>query len=732
MDRRHRLLVLSFLFAALAAAPHLHADWNFLPAGRPYVRTLVTDSAGQRIVLSCQLAGMWRTENGGADWEALNSRFVIQNGYTAKGWTVADADADTLIADFFSYAPVFNPNHFSMDGGLTWQTFADGRVGESGGFFIFPNHTHVWLYSRENVFLRSTDGGANWTSISGMTPFNARFTAPELLNGSVFARENMGEGATATRIFRSNDYGQSWEPIADLSDYRGAMRVDFYDISSASDGSLWVVIETESWEYYTERFLLRSVNSGETWEEIHALPGASWAIEVEEDRDAQGVILVTGDCPGGVARSTDYGQTWANNLNGLPPEQDIAFEIHQNPFGGAIFVTSNTGVYRSDDHGSSWEAIGLPPVGSTGELHVLPEAVFQHSSGEVFGGQWQLESPFTEWADISNPVSVGDTNYYPSQILYKHADTLIAYTVRYFPLDSVNRIRQDFMYRSYDNGVQWVAGQELGISLDQNLIHSLSTPTLTRFAGFAQNQSLYVSRNLGRIWDAYESLPDGWTPQQLAQDANYVYALADSNIWYPNRGLKVFRMPMPSGTDWEPFEMVVTGNRRAHIFPTTAGLYLICDTARFWDGTEWEVLGATPVAGSWHGFWAVTLVENGSMAFVATPGDVRTLYLSEDSGRTWFPRHYSLPFESQAGYFYDLDYDTYRERLWAMTGVGACWLDVAELVVPDRPLQFKPADYTILSVYPNPFNDQARVRFDLLKSERVEITLYDLTGRRVR
>ncbi|MBU0509263.1 T9SS type A sorting domain-containing protein, partial [bacterium] len=39
---------------------------------------------------------------------------------------------------------------------------------------------------------------------------------------------------------------------------------------------------------------------------------------------------------------------------------------------------------------------------------------------------------------------------------------------------------------------------------------------------------------------------------------------------------------------------------------------------------------------------------------------------------------------------------------------------------------------TILSVYPNPFNDQARVRFDLLKSERVEITLYDLTGRRVR
>ncbi len=48
------------------------------------------------------------------------------------------------------------------------------------------------------------------------------------------------------------------------------------------------------------------------------------------------------------------------------------------------------------------------------------------------------------------------------------------------------------------------------------------------------------------------------------------------------------------------------------------------------------------------------------------------------------------------------------------------------------PVQFHPADYTILACYPNPFNSTARIRYDLLQAGRVELTLYDLQGRLVK
>ena len=69
--------------------------------------------------------------------------------------------------------------------------------------------------------------------------------------------------------------------------------------------------------------------------------------------------------------------------------------------------------------------------------------------------------------------------------------------------------------------------------------------------------------------------------------------------------------------------------------------------------------------------------------------------------------------------------------VWVMTGVGVCYLELSALSTGKNPLVFKPADYTLLSVYPNPFNSETRIRYDLLKRESVEISVYDLQGRLV-
>ena len=42
------------------------------------------------------------------------------------------------------------------------------------------------------------------------------------------------------------------------------------------------------------------------------------------------------------------------------------------------------------------------------------------------------------------------------------------------------------------------------------------------------------------------------------------------------------------------------------------------------------------------------------------------------------------------------------------------------------------ADYSLLSVYPNPFNSEARITYDLESRGRVQLDLYNLEGRLVR
>ncbi len=67
-----------------------------------------------------------------------------------------------------------------------------------------------------------------------------------------------------------------------------------------------------------------------------------------------------------------------------------------------------------------------------------------------------------------------------------------------------------------------------------------------------------------------------------------------------------------------------------------------------------------------------------------------------------------------------------NRQIWALCVVAA----LATVGMADW--QFRPADYTVLSCYPNPFNSTARIRYDILQPGRVELKLYDLQGRLVK
>ena len=76
---------------------------------------------------------------------------------------------------------------------------------------------------------------------------------------------------------------------------------------------------------------------------------------------------------------------------------------------------------------------------------------------------------------------------------------------------------------------------------------------------------------------------------------------------------------------------------------------------------------------------------------------------------------------------------TYEEAvgIYPLIGDARFSLQVSYGVLDNAPVKVIPKDYALSPVYPNPFNPSATVRFDVPEVSRVELQVYDITGKLV-
>ena len=195
---------------------------------------------------------------------------------------------------------------------------------------------------------------------------------------------------SAEKVFKSDDYGNSWNVISDdLSKQVNRNSLKVYDRVVSIDAvmkngstSLYgsIVAFSESplnkdlLAVGTDDGLVHiSENGGETWRKISNIPGApnqSYVNSVFLSRHNENVIYVAfnhhkyGDFKPYIFKSTNKGASWSAIQNNLPERGSVYAIEEDHVDADLLFIGTEFGVYFSPDQGANWKQLGsgLPTI----------------------------------------------------------------------------------------------------------------------------------------------------------------------------------------------------------------------------------------------------------------------------------------------------------------------------------------------------------------------------------
>ena len=232
---------------------------------------------------------------------------------------------------------------------------------------------------------KSDDAGQYWENITdgflNTSSIGALAVAPS--DGNVIYA---GTGETTIRLdithgdgmYKSTDAGVTWQHIG-LSDTRhiGEIRVHPDD-----PDLVYVAALGHASKNNAERGLYRSKDGGTTWELVLHVSDGAGAVDVSLDPNNPRILFATiwqarrtfwsidsGGPECGLWRSKDGGDTWENisTRSGLPDGTIGKIGVSVSPAqSGRVFAIIEAegrkrGLYRSDDHGETWEQVSKKP-----------------------------------------------------------------------------------------------------------------------------------------------------------------------------------------------------------------------------------------------------------------------------------------------------------------------------------------------------------------------------------
>ncbi|NKB70690.1 MAG: glycosyl hydrolase [Candidatus Latescibacteria bacterium] len=227
--------------------------------------------------------GVWKSEDAGTSWENISDGYF--NSAAIGALTVAQADpnimyagtGETTIRLDVSYG---DGVYRSTDGGASWQHLGLEETRHIGAIRVDPRDPdrvyvaalgHAFGPNSERGVYRSLDGGRNWQQVlfrsdkAGAIDLSLDPTNPRILYASLWQAQrtfwDLSSGGPDSSLYKSVDGGDTWEEITDKPGLPAGIKGKMGVVASpARAGRIWAIVEAEKAGLY------RSDDGGATWE----------------------------------------------------------------------------------------------------------------------------------------------------------------------------------------------------------------------------------------------------------------------------------------------------------------------------------------------------------------------------------------------------------------------------------------------------------------------------------
>jgi photosystem II stability/assembly factor-like uncharacterized protein len=345
----------------------------------------VTDPRDARVVYYGSNNLVFRSANRGESFQIVGT--TIPNASKIKNIIISKKDPAMMLIAIkgASSDQILKSNN----GGITWTVTANGLTFSYFGIPMTPDPAHpdtIYTMSGNN-FMKSVNFGDTWTTIS--TPSN--FNAPCDIEVFPDSANIILVGDNTTGIFRSTDYGVTWQQRFQTSGEIPTIAIDKHNPANCF-----------ATRWGSGGGLLKSTDHGYTWEAIPLFANKNmWGVDIAPDNPK---MVLAGMYSGGtIYISMDGGVNWKpTTISGsnyaiyivdtktIYAAQSTGFYKLRDPFGAKPSYKSLTVKnYPNPFNPSTTIAYSVPADGTAQILlyNTLGQLVREIKTGEVMQGE---------------------------------------------------------------------------------------------------------------------------------------------------------------------------------------------------------------------------------------------------------------------------------------------------------------------------------------------------------